>query len=363
MPSRQAAVHRAALAYGYSFVRVLPGIDNAGRKTSSMRGVSPRKVWVVYDDPAEDDWPEYALEVDQQTNKTVKLCLYDSQYVYTFTAPSLGATPVFVSAALHGASVCPFVRYANMLDLEGRTPGEVEPFIPAAARINKTAYDRMLTQHYSSWKIRTVTGMAEPEDEDEARRKKLKLRQDDLLVAEDPDTKFGTLDETPLQGFIEAWHSDVEALGSVTQTPTYALTGDLINLSADALATARAALTQKAAERQMSFGESHRQSLQLSAELEGNDADAADLGAHVTWQDMEIRSISQAVDALGKAATMLGVPYEVLWGRIPGVSKTDVDEWRALALSKDPLVLLQQQLEQAALGKLLTGADTSGGTG
>jgi hypothetical protein len=92
--------------------------------------------------------------------------------------------------------VCPIIRHANMLDLDGRCDGEVEPFIPAAARINKTAFDRLVTQHFSSWKVRTVAGMAQPDDDESVNRKKLEMRQEDLLVAEDPDTKFGTLDET-----------------------------------------------------------------------------------------------------------------------------------------------------------------------
>jgi hypothetical protein len=341
---RQIAVHRAALAYGYSFVRVLPGLNDAKVPTSVMRGVSPRKAWAVYADPAEDDWPMYVLEVDCQPNKSYMLKLYDEETVYTVGMESLGAVPEMIEVGPHGSPECPFVRYSNQLDLEGRTDGEVDPFIPMAARINKTSYDRLLTQHFSSWKVRTVAGMAEPDDEEDSRRRKLRIRQDDILVAEDADTKFGTLDETPLGGFIDAHKADVEVLAAVTQTPTFALTGDLINLSADALAAARAQLTQKAAERQMSFGESHGQTLRLAAAQEGNAVDAQDIMARPTWADMEIRSMSQAVDALGKAATMLQVPYEALWARIPGVNRTDVREWRELALSNDPMVALQREL-------------------
>jgi hypothetical protein len=35
--------------------------------------------------------------------------------------------------------------------------------------------------------------------------------------------------------------------------------------------------------------------------------------ARVSWQDMSVRSLSQAVDAYGKAAQMLGVPEQALW--------------------------------------------------
>jgi hypothetical protein len=119
-----------------------------------------------------------------------------------------------------------------------------------------------------------------------------------------------------------------------------------VNLSAEALAAARAGLTQKVTERQKSFGKSHVQALRLGAQLEGNDADALDVMARVTWQDMEIRSIAQAVDALGKAATMLQVPVKALWQRIPGVEKSDVDEWEVMAQNADPVAQMTNTLLQ-----------------
>lgn len=345
MDQRQIAVHRAALAYGYSFVKVMPGADHEGNR-SVLRGVSPRRMFAVYADPAEDDWPIYAIQVDKAPKGGHLVKLIDEEDVHYIGVESSGATPEYISNEHHGAGVCPIVRYANMLDLDGRCDGEVEPFIAAASRINKTAFDRLVTQHFSSWKIRTVAGMAQPDDEETANRKKLELRQEDLLVAEDPDTKFGTLDETPLPGFIEAWRADIEALAAVSQTPTHTLTGQLVNLSAEALAAARAGLTQKIAERQKAFGKGHVQALRLAAQLEGNDADAQDVMARVTWQDMEVRSIAQAVDAWGKAATMLQVPVQALWQRLPGVEKSDVDEWELMAQNADPVVKMTNTLVQ-----------------
>src|SRR5690606_19062510 len=114
----------------------------------------------------------------------------------------------FIDFREHNMGFTPVVRYANMLDLDGRLDGEVEPFIPLAKRIDKTVFDRLMTQHFNSWRVRTVAGMAEPDSEEDAVRKKLKLRQDDILVAEDPDTKFGSLPETPLDGFIRAAETD-----------------------------------------------------------------------------------------------------------------------------------------------------------
>jgi hypothetical protein len=351
MDRRQIPLHRAALGYGWAFEKILPGEDPVtGRSMSVIRGVSPRKMFALWEDPAEDDWPQYTMQVIEATkNGKMLVRVLDDTAEHELRIDTGGTDVEYLEQkGVHDAGVCPVVRFANMLDLEGRSPGEVEPYIPLAARINKTGYDRLLTQHFSSWKVRYVAGMAEPDDEEIANRKKLQLRQDDMLVAEDPDTKFGTLDGSDLAPFIAAYRNDVETLAAVSQTPTHELTGQMANLSAEALAAARASLNQKVTERQKSFGASHAQALRLAVALEGDESYASDPTGRVTWQDMEIRSMSQAADALGKMAEMLHVPPTALWPLVPGVEKTDVAEWIRLAEEGDPITKMQQQLERQA---------------
>jgi hypothetical protein len=50
------------------------------------------------------------------------------------------------------------------------------------------------------------------------------------------------------------------------------------------------------------------------------------------------------VDALGKAATMLEVPKRALWGRIPGVERTDIDDWARMAEAEDPAARMAAEL-------------------
>lgn len=351
---RQNAVHRAMLAYGYAYATALPGEDPmTGEAMPVLRGVSPRKMWAVYDDPAEDDFPIYAMRVMSNSDSRRVVKVYDDTFIYTLVEnKGLEKSPepwVLQGAPeRHDAGVCPVVRYCNQLDLDGRTPGEIEPHIPIAARINKTSYDRMLVQHFNSWKVRYVTGMAEPDTDEDAIRAKLKLRQDDILIAEDSDTKFGTLDETSMTGFIAAHEADVETLAAVTQTPTHELTGKLINVSAEGLAMIRASQQQKVYERQESAGASHGQLLRLGSHIAGDIDHAEDVTGRVTWQDTSIRSLAQSVDALGKACQMLNIPATALWGRIPGVQKSDVEEWIALAEQQDPINQMAAQLGRQA---------------
>lgn len=347
LDNRQIAINRAALAYGQSFATALPGVNDFGEPTAVLRGVSPRKMLAFYADPAEDDWPLYAIRDVGGGHYRV----YDAEAVYYLglETDQNGIQQLrWIDERVHDVGVCPIVRFCNMLDLDGRTDGEVEPFIPLAKRIDKTAYDRLLTQHYSSWKVRTVAGMAEPDTEEAANRAKLQLRQDDLLVAEDPDTKFGTLAETPLDGFIRAYESDIKTLAAASQTPVHAMIGDLINLSADALAAARASLDAKVAERKKSFGKSYDQLLKLGSLIDGDEDSARDVMAHVTWADTSIQSLASAADALGKMATMLGIPPQALWARVPGVSKSDVEEWKRMAEETDAFAQLGSLLDAQA---------------
>ncbi|WP_117198072.1 phage portal protein [Nocardiopsis sp. TNDT3] len=339
MDARQVALRRAGLAYGQAYETVLPGDSGA-----VMRGVSPRKMLAWYADDVEDEWPMYGLRAEP-SGKNWALRFYDEERIWYLSADADGDKVEYIEFREHRVGVCPIVRHAPMLDLDGRSPGEVEPFITTAMRINKTTFDRLMVQHFNSWKIRTAAGMAEPETEEEARAAKLRLRQDDLLIAEDPDTKFGTLDETPMDGFVSAGRADVETLAAVSQTPSHQLTGQMVNLSAEALAAAEAGLERKVEERKRTEGQAHDQALRLAAAIEGLTTEAADSSAHVTWADMGSRSLAQAVDALGKAATMLGIPPQALWGRIPGVTQDDVTEWKTMAEQGDPMRQLAERID------------------
>jgi hypothetical protein len=56
MDSRQIALHRAAVAHGQSYGTVTPG--DMGPK---MRGHSMRQMVTMWDDAAEDEFPQYAM--------------------------------------------------------------------------------------------------------------------------------------------------------------------------------------------------------------------------------------------------------------------------------------------------------------
>jgi hypothetical protein len=86
--ARQTGVHRSALAYGASYVTVLPGDTGP-----VMRGLLAAEMTAVYGSPTEDDWPMLAL-----SHRRPMMRLYDEEMVYFIGSeePSRGprsATP------------------------------------------------------------------------------------------------------------------------------------------------------------------------------------------------------------------------------------------------------------------------------
>jgi hypothetical protein len=331
---RQSAVHRGALAHGLAYVTLFPGILY-GEQMPLMRGVSARNMVAFYEDPANDEWPVYALEglssitapFNQDSGRRYKL--WDADAVYTVDKWNSKRIDV-VDVAYHRAGVTPIVRFANELDLEGRSDGEVRPLIDQVARINQDTFDRLVVQRFGAWLLRWVAGMElydadeDPDATEKNRAIKAKVAIEDILLFDSPDTKAGAFPATPLNGYIDARDADIRDLAAVSQTPPHHLLGHVANLSAEALAAAEAGLTRKVTERKHAFGESWEQSLRLAAHMMGDEAGAADFEAQVRWADMESRSLAQAADALVKLKDV-GVPVRLLLEKIPGFTQQDVE--------------------------------------
>lgn len=334
MDARQVAIFRASLGYGAAYGTVLPGRTLAGESMPQMRGVSPREMVAFYEDPAWDDWPVYALRV-RRKGPGFDLTLFDDTYVHQLRVSDLSDRPIYVGEpTAHGAGVAPVVRYANRLDLEGRLTGEIEPYIPLLGRIDQTVFDRLVVQRFGAWIVRTIAGMSVTESAeatgDSVDGVKLRLRVEDLLTAEDPDTRFGSLPATPLDGYIKAREADLTDLAAVSQTPAFELLGQMANLSAEALAAAKSSQTAKSDERKHTLGEAAEQHIRLACHMLGRKDAAADFTAQVRWTDTSIRSLSQAADAYSKMVEGLRLPPEILWSKIPGLTQQDIDEAKAI---------------------------------
>lgn len=355
MDWRQVAVHRGAVSLGLAYVTVLPGELN-DEAMPVIRGVSAKNMIALYADPANDEWPLYAVSGETMTKtsgeKVIRLTLLDDEAVYTIDRD--GDKLEYVTSEEHGVGVCPVVRFANMLDLDGRSEGEVEPYIDMAARIDQDTFDRLVVQRFAAWLLRWIAGMEladpdkDPTADEKNRAMKAKIAVEDLLVFESPDTKAGAFPATPLDGFIAARDADIRDLAAVTQTPPHHLLGHVANLSAEALAAAEAGLTRKVNERKHSFGESWEQVLRTAAFLLGDEEGAEDFEAQVRWADTESRSLAQAADAIVKLA-QAGGPLELLAEKyLPDWTQADQERLRQLLEDGDAFAQLLGQLQGAA---------------
>jgi hypothetical protein len=79
--ARQIHVHRAALTYGIAYAYALPGKTLSGEPMPKLRGVSPREMIAVYDDPADDDFPQMAMLV-RKARKGYRLRVFDERFVH-----------------------------------------------------------------------------------------------------------------------------------------------------------------------------------------------------------------------------------------------------------------------------------------
>lgn len=337
--ARQSPLYRAAMAHGMSFGVGLPGTDPlTGARMTKMTAVSARKMAAFYDE--DDDWPSSAIwafeDVGDSDGLGVRsrrgwyVRLLDETAVHYLYAEGDGEDErqwTYISYEEHPAGVTPVVRYPNSLDLDGRAVGEIEPLIPLARRIDQDTFDRLIVQRFGAWKIRYIAGLAKPDSAQDQVALALRLKVEDLLISDNKDTKFGTLDATDVAGFIAARDADLRDMSAVSQTPPHHMLGLSSNLQAESLAAAEAGLQRKSVEHKTLWGEAHEQFFRLIAKIDGNAAEASAFDMQVRWRDMESRSLAQAADALSKLADGLHVPVEMLWERIP--NWTDLDTERA----------------------------------
>lgn len=357
LDARQSIVHRAALEYGVAYVLVLPG--SAG---PVIRPLTPNRVWTFYADP-DDEFPEVALIRKGKTALGERLYEFlDDTHVYTLTRGTTDDDDLKIRAVeAHRLNVCPVVRFRDRLD--GENVGIIRPLLALQDRVNEVVFSLLIALQYASFRQRWATGLAVPMkpvlDEngaptgEEEPVEPFEAAVNRLWISDSHETKFGDFAQTEVSGHLNAYKSTVQTLAAIAQTPPHVLLGDLVNLSADALAAAEASTQRKVSEYETIFGEAWEQVFRLAAYAADDLEGALDESSQVRWRDTEARSLAQTVDALGKISQMLMVPPSELWERIPGVTDGDVERWKEAAGQQDSLAaladVLSRQTEPTAL--------------
>jgi Phage portal protein, SPP1 Gp6-like len=342
LDARQTIAHRGALEFGTSYVLVLPGDPEP-----LMRPLSPLRTSALYAD-IDDEYPAYGLILRGTTLEGDRLFdVLDPEAVHHFRVPKNSGRPDLDGSDEHGLGRTPMVRFRERLD--GDALGIIAPLTVLQDRINEAVFSLLIALQYASFRQRWATGLAVPIDEETNEPvEPFEAAVNRLWVSDSADTKFGDFAQTDVSGHLRSYESAVRTMAAIAQTPPDVLLGELVNLSADALAAARDATQRKIGEYETIMGEAWEQAFRLAAYAAGDTEAAQDTSSEVRWRDTEARSLAATVDALGKMAQMLSVPAEGLWERIPGVTDGDVERWRELAGRADGMAALSAALTRQA---------------
>lgn len=369
----QSGLYRAVFTYGYGYVVATPG-----EPTPLIRAVSPRRLHAVYDDD-DPTWPVWALEWRKGGRSSNRYRLYAQSDEGDVAVYMLGWDEKSKRFGLLDdpnpvdLPYVPVVKYLPSDDLDTDdepdrfadignamnnlvsvyTAGEVAPLMTLQDQTDISSFALKSAEWYSAFRQRWVIGW-KPENPGQ----KMAAAASQMWTwDEDPESmRVGEFSETTLDGFLRSREAVMKYAATLSQTPVHELIGELVNLSAEALAAAEAGRDRKVELAKTSLGESHEQLAECIGDLRGIEVPT---DIETVWRDTSARAFGAVVDGLGKVAQMLGVPADQLWDRIPGTTRQDVERWRARAKEGDALGALTKMLDSQAAGA----AQPAGGSG
>ena len=344
-------VHTDALVTGQSFVLVAPDDDNPTGVSVTVE--SPQEACVVYvpgnrrkrlagykryREPGETSFTEWLITADE---------------VATWPPRSDRQRPIIEPNPTGVIGLIEIVPQPRTL---GPGRSELVSAISFQDRINTTIFNRCVAGDFGAYRQVWATGIKlareviKTDDGGEVTKVQAPFQMgvNRLLTNENAEGKFGSLPPSDLAGYIASTDQDVTMLAAATQTPMHYLTGQLVNLSADAIRAAEAGLVAKVRRRSLHIGEAWEETVRTAFTLTGRPG-ATDVQAETQWADFETRSIGQLVDSLVKMRT-LGVPVEALWERY-GATQQEIDRWRGLAEAE-----LEQKMAALAAAQAATRA-------
>jgi hypothetical protein len=362
MDRQQSGLYRAVFTYGYGYA-----VAVAGRPVPVVRVLSPRRMTAMYG--SDDDWPDYALERRRGPNR---YRLYDDTGVYELGYdPEKKRFALLGEPAAHGSEYCPVVRYDDATDLDlddepvpaaplgrGRdtlteiVAGQVAPLMTLQDQADVTSFMLKSAEWYAAFRQRWIVGWT-PSNAAE----KVKAGASQMWTFDgDPDEiKLGEFSETTLDGYLRSREGTAKFAATLSRTPVHELIGEMVNLSAEALAAAEKGHDRKIDERKTGLGESHEQLAGCVGDLMGVDV-PEDL--EVIWRNTSAQAFGAVVDGLGKLAAQLQIPPEALWEKVPGTTQQEIRHWKALRAEGDAIGDLTGLLDRQAQPAPAPGGET-----
>jgi hypothetical protein len=237
------------------------------------------------------------------------------------------------------------LRNRPKLDTPTKGRSELSGLENDLARINKFSADLMLLSEFSSFKVRYATGLAVNTDEAGNPIQPFSIGPDRLLLAEAPDAKFGTLDETSLDPMLNALKASMSQVAALSRTPLWYLSGDLVNLSGDSLRVMDSQHVTKVKQRQLELQEAFEQTMRMILRVEGSPL--ADGPVEVMWQDPTQRSFSELANGITQLSSVNVLPREQAWVEL-GYGPVERERMRAYAVQDAATARVASLADQTA---------------
>ncbi|MEU9560359.1 phage portal protein [Streptomyces fumanus] len=255
------------------------------------------------------------------------------------TATFGGTGWISVGTLANPLGVVPLVPLENRARLRGKPISEIANVAPLQDTVNTLWAHLMTAADERALPARAVLGMDRPtkeildEDGEVIGEEDLPIdefRRNRLLWLEREGASIAEFSGADLENYVKVIEAAVRHIAAQTRTPPSYLTGEMVNISADALVASEAGLVAKVQERQRFFGASLREIMRLEALANGDPgrAEALAMGS-VVWRDAQFRSEAQYADALTKYKA-INVPDEALWERMPDTTPEEIERWKSM---------------------------------
>lgn len=222
----------------------------------------------------------------------------------------------------------------------------------------KTLYDMATTADFMAFPQRYAAGVDSGEegtekDEDgnptSTEAASFAAGPNRVWTSEDPDAKFGQLPAADMQAFVrtlEAYRAD---MATITHTPERLLLprAQSVPPSGESVRLSEIGLTRKVRRKLSTVGDGWEAVLRLAFLVKGDAARAARMDMETIWDDPEVWTEAEHVDALSKMAAM-GVPREELWRRMRATPQ-QIRRWAALAPAAPDEMTVAERANTAAI--------------
>lgn len=344
LDAESVTVHNLAASLGRAYVIVGPP-DPTDPETPDVPIITVESPFQVFHEP-DPCRPRRVLSAlkcyfDSVRNRQLAI-VYMPDGIYYYQAVTLGPassswedsswtadTSEFEDgAAPNPLGIVPVIPFINRRAEQSYGVSEFADVIDIQKRINTTSLQRLVMQAMQAFRQRVIIGL-DVEDENGNALKPFDPGAD--LIWSIPgspedvqDIKVTDLEQGDITPLLEAVNVDVGMLGNISKTPPQYLTGQLVNVSGDALVVAESGLVGKVKTRQIDFGESWERVVRLAGKYS---AVPVAQDAEIQWSNPELYSLASKASAMVMLQTA-GVPFRERMA-VYGYSPTQIDRMEA----------------------------------